>query len=85
MALKLFVGLEQHRDSKNCQINDDEEYILQSAMTNVCFGYSYAPAEWPCDCFLIYGLDYEIHSQAGYPEDTFIAHAGKLNVAIQLP
>lgn len=44
-ALKLFFGLEQRRDSKNRQINDDEEYILQSAMTNVCFGYSYAPDE----------------------------------------
>ena len=74
-ALKLFFGLEQRRDSKNRQINDDEEYILQSAMTNVCFGYSYAPDEWPRDCFLIYGLDYEIHSQAGCPEDAFIALA----------
>ena len=74
-ALKLFFGLEQRRDSKNRQINDDEEYILQSAMTNVCFGYSYAPDEWPRDCFLIYGLDYDIHSQAGCPEDAFIARA----------
>ena len=39
-ALKSFFGLEQRRDSKGCQINDDEEYILQSAITNVCFGYS---------------------------------------------
>ena len=78
-ALKLFFGLEQRRDSKNRQINDDEEYILQSAMTNVCFGYSYAPDEWPRDCFLIYGLDYDIHSQAGCPEDAFIARArGKI-------
>ena len=74
-ALKLFFGLEQRRDSKNRQINDDEEYILQSAMTNMCFGYSYSPEEWPRDCFLIYGLDYETHSRAGCSEDAFIALA----------
>ena len=74
-ALKLFFGLEQRRDSKNCQINDDEEYILQSAITNICFGYSYAPDECIHDSFLIYGLDYEIHSQADYSEDEFISLA----------
>lgn len=74
-ALKLFFGLEQRRDSKNRQINDDEEYILQSAMTNMCFGYSYSPEEWPRDCFLIYGLDYETYSRAGCSEDAFIALA----------
>ena len=74
-AIKLFFGLEQRRDRKNRQINDDEEYILQSALTNICFGYSYAPDEWPRDSFLIYGLDYEIHSRADYSEDTFIALA----------
>ncbi len=40
-ALKLFLGLETRLDSKSRQINDDDEYILQSAITNVCFGYSY--------------------------------------------
>lgn len=74
-ALKLFFGLEQRRDGKNRQINDDKEYILQSALTNICFGYSYGPDEWIHDSFLIYGLDYEIHSQADYPEDEFIALA----------
>lgn len=76
-ALKLFFGLEQRRDGKNCQINDDEEYILQSAITNICFGYSYAPDEYIHDSFLIYGLDYEIHSQADYSEDEFISLACK--------
>lgn len=76
-ALKLFFGLEQRRDSKNRQINDDEEYILQSAITNICFGYSYAPDEWIHDSFFIYGLDYEIHSKADYSEDEFIALACK--------
>ena len=71
-ALKLFFGLELRRDGKNCQINDDEEYILQSALTNICFGYSYAPEEWPHDSFLIYGLDYELHPQSVYSENAFI-------------
>lgn len=74
-ALKLFFGLEQRRDSNNRQTNDDEEYILQSAITNVCFGYSYSPDEYVHDSFLIYGLDYEIHSKSNYLEDEFIALA----------
>ncbi len=72
-ALKLFFGLEQRRDNQNRQMNDDEEYILQSAIMNICFGYSYGPDEWIHDSFLIYGLDYEIHSQADYSEEEFIA------------
>ncbi|MBD5156837.1 MAG: helix-turn-helix transcriptional regulator [Butyrivibrio sp.] len=74
-ALKLFFGLEQRRDSKNRQINDDEEYILQSAIMNICFGYSYGPDEWIHDSFLIYGLDYERHSQKNYSENEFISLA----------
>lgn len=76
-ALKLFFGLEQRRDSQNRQINDDEEYILQSAIMNICFGYSYGPDEWIRDGFLIYGLDYELHSKSNYSEDEFIALACK--------
>lgn len=76
-ALKLFFGLEQRRDSKNCQINDDEEYILQSAITNICFGYSYSPDEWIHDSFLIYGLDYEIYPRSDYSEEELIALACK--------
>ncbi len=71
-ALKLFFGLEQRMDNKNRQVNDDAEYILQSAIMNICFGYSYGPDEWIHDSFLIYGLDYEIHSKADYSEDEFI-------------
>lgn len=74
-ALKLFFGLEQRRDSQNRQINDEEEYILQSAIMNICFGYSYGPDEWIRDGFLIYGLDYELHSKSDYSEDEFIALA----------
>lgn len=74
-ALKLFFGLEQRRDSQNRQINDDEEYILQSAIMNICFGYSYGPDQWIRDGFLIYGLDYELHSRSDYSEDEFISLA----------
>ncbi len=74
-ALKLFFGLEQRRDSQNRQINDDEEYILQSAITNVCFGYSYAPDEMIRDSFFIYGLDYELHSKSNYSDEEFISIA----------
>lgn len=76
-ALKLFFGLEQRRDSQNRQINDEEEYILQSAIMNICFGYSYGPDKWIRDGFLIYGLDYELHSKSDYSEDEFIALACK--------
>ncbi len=76
-ALKLFFGLEQRRDSQSRQINDDEEYILQSAIMNICFGYSYGPDEWSHDSFLIYGLDYELHSKSDYSENEFINLACK--------
>lgn len=56
-------------------MNDDEEYILQSAIMNICFGYSYGPDEWPHDSFLIYGLDYQIYTKADYSEEAFIALA----------
>ena len=74
-ALKLFFGLEQRRDSRNRQINDDEEYVLQSAITNICFGYSYGPDELIHDSFFIYGLDYEMHAKADYSEEEFISLA----------
>lgn len=76
-AVKLFFGLEQRKDTKGRQINDDEEYILQSAIANICFGYSYSPGKCIHDSFLIYGLDYEICSKADYSEDEFIALACK--------
>lgn len=76
-AIKLFFGLEARKDIKGCQINDDEEYILQSAITNVCFGYSYAPDPCIHDSFLLYGLDYELHTKADHAEDELIALACK--------
>ncbi len=76
-AVKLFLGLEERRDTKGRQINDDEEYILQSALANICFGYSYSPDQYIHDSFLIYGLDYEIYSREDYSENEFIALACK--------
>lgn len=74
-ALKLFFGLEERRDYQKRQMNDDEEYILQSAVSNICFGYSYAPNEIIRDSFLIYGLDYQLLSRSNYTEDEFIGLA----------
>lgn len=74
-AVKLFFGLEPRKDIKGRQINDDDEYILQSAIANICFGYSYAPDKYIHDSFLIYGLDYEAHSKSDYAENEFIALA----------
>ena len=76
-AIKLFFGLEERRNHQNCQMNDDSEYILQSAISSICFGYSYAPPEWIRDSFLIYGLDYENLSQQDFSEEEFIEVARK--------
>lgn len=82
-AVKLFFGLEQRRDAKGRQINDDEEYILQSAIANICFGYSYAPDQHIHDSFLIYGLDYEImQRQIIQKMNLLLLPADKLNTVI---
>lgn len=39
-ALKLFVGLEERRDFNQHQINDDQEYLLQSGLSTLAFGFS---------------------------------------------
>lgn len=41
-AVKLLMGLEERKDPMGRQINDDTEYILQSAFTSICFGYSWS-------------------------------------------
>lgn len=71
-ALKLFMGLETRIDYEKRQLNDDEEYILQSAFSGVCFGYSYAPKDINNECFLIYGLDYDTYKSEDYNEDQYI-------------
>lgn len=58
-ALKLFMGFEDRRNFNNHQINDDQEYILQSGISTLAFGFSRYNAEFIHDCFQIYGLDYK--------------------------
>ncbi len=61
-ALKLFMGLEDRRDFNNYQVNDDQEYILQSGISTLAFGFSRYNKEFIHDCFKIYGLDYDMVS-----------------------
>lgn len=71
-AIKLFMGAENHRDSQNRQLNDDNEYILQSAFTSICFGYSWGRGMCEKDCLGVYGLSYEIHNKEDYTDAEFI-------------
>lgn len=75
-ALKLFMGLEKRRDSMNRQINDDAEYILQGAISGICFGYSWGEtdAAWK-NCLGVYGLTGETHSRRDCSEEEYIALA----------
>lgn len=75
-ALKLFMGLEERRDSMNRQINDDAEYILQSAFSCICFGYSWGEtdAAWK-NCLSVYGLTGERYSRADCSEEEYISLA----------
>lgn len=74
-ALKLFMGLESRRDTQNRQMNDDEEYIFQSAISNLCFGYSWGPDEPIKDCYSVYGLDYDKYNKSDYTEEQYITIA----------
>lgn len=60
-AIKLFMGLECHKDSRKRQINDDTEYILQSALTTACFGYSWGQEIYEKNCLSVYGLSAEVY------------------------
>ncbi len=71
-AIKLFMGLEERRDTMNRQINDDTEYILQSAFSGIAFGYSWEPDETWESCLAVYGLTCETHKRADYSEAEFI-------------
>ena len=59
-AIKLFMGLECHKDSGKRQMNDDTEYILQSAFTSECFGYSWGREMYEKHCLAVYGLSCEV-------------------------
>jgi transcriptional regulator with XRE-family HTH domain len=58
-ALKLFMGQEERRNFNQHQINDDQEYILQSGISTQAFGFSHYNADFIHDCFHIYSLDYK--------------------------
>lgn len=71
-AIKLFMGLEEHVDSMNRQINDDTEYILQSAFSSICFGYSWEPERVLESCLTVYGLTGEVYKKTDCKEEEFI-------------
>lgn len=72
-ALKLFMGLEERRNFNQHQINDDQEYILQSGISTLAFGFSHYNAEFIHDCFQIYGLDYKTVTTNRKPFEEIIA------------
>ena len=78
-AIKLFMGLEEHRDSQKRQLNDDTEYILQSAFSSICYGYSWARYMCEKDCLAVYGLTCEIHNSENY-QDEELVHMATENI-----
>jgi transcriptional regulator with XRE-family HTH domain len=83
-ALKLFMGLERNMDNIDNQINNDGEYILQAAITNVAFGFSYTPTNQLKDAFLIYGLDYDRYYSRDLSEQQMIQLA-KIQIEMGYP
>lgn len=71
-AIKLFMGLEKQTDPIGRQINDDTEYILQSAFSSICVGYSWGPDDALERCLPVYGLAGEVHSKKDCSEEEFI-------------
>ena len=65
-AIKLFMGLESRKDSVKRQMNDDTEYIFQSAFTSNCFGYSWGKDMFEGNCLAVYGLSCEIYDSEQY-------------------
>ena len=76
-AVKLLMGLEERKDPMGRQINDDTEYILQSAFTSICFGYSWEPKDALMNGLSVYGLAGEVHSGRDCSEEDFIRLAVK--------
>ena len=74
-AVKLLMGMEERRDAQNRQVNDDVDYILQAALTSICFGYSWGRGFSEKNCLLIYGLSCEIYKSKDYTEEELQLHA----------
>ena len=71
-AIKLLMGLECNKDSMKRQRNDDTEYILQSALTSTCFGYSWGGEMFEENSLAIYGLSCEVHDSGKCDAETLI-------------
>lgn len=71
-AIKLFMGLECHKDSGKRQLNDDTEYIFQSAFTATCFGYSWGREMPVKSCLAVYGLCCEVYESEQYNAETLV-------------
>lgn len=71
-AIKLLMGLEDHKDAANRQMNDDTEYILQSAFNSVCFGYSWGEELYEKNCLGVYGLSGEVYDSERYDHGELI-------------
>lgn len=76
-AIKLFMGLESHKDSRMRQINDDTEYILQSAFSSICFGYSWGQGMIGNNCLAVYGLTCEVYDSEQSSAETLIRLAAE--------
>lgn len=71
-AINLFMGLESHRDSEKRQINDDAQYVFQSAFTSICFCYSWGREITETNCLAVYGLSCEVYDSEQYNVQTLI-------------
>lgn len=71
-AIKLLMGLECQKDAGNRQLNDDTEYILQSAFTSICFGYSWDRGMFEKNCLAVYGLACDVHDSDSCDGETLI-------------
>ncbi len=71
-AVKLFMGLEEHRDSMGRQLNDDTEYVIQSAFTSTCFGYSWGADDALDTGLSVYGLTGKLCRGTDCTEEDFI-------------
>lgn len=76
-AIKLFMGLENHVDSQNRQINDDTEYILQSAVTSICYGYSWGRGITDSNGLSLYGLSCDVLRSKEYSYEEMIKSAAE--------
>ena len=71
-AIKLFMGLECHKDSGKRQMNDDTEYIFQSAFTSTCFSYSWGQEMFAKNCLAVYGLSCEVYDSEQCDSETLL-------------